>query len=652
MVMKTGCFLMLWLQATLLWAQHYIAPADSSLSIPAVTITANRLQNLGIGNKTTKVDSAQLIFFAHQNLTDILNNETALFLRSYGLGSLATLSVRGTASTQTAILWNGFNLQSPMNTLYDLSLLPVFFLDDIAVQQGSAGALFGSGAVGGSIHLNNQEKFNQGFSIKYASSYGSFQTLSNALSIAYSNKKWFTQTRLFYKQAENDFTFQNLAKFGKPIERLTNAQLNQYGVLHEHSLNLKNKKAKANQNLLALKIWHQGNTRNIPPSMTMNKSIAQQKDGITRITASWHYHLFRWNTVFRNAYFKETILFKDENSSLDELYIAQTIISEWENNITLRPQHLLQIAANYTFNTANSENYAGTTPVQHRGALFASYKYHTKNQKFNGVASIRQEVINQQQVPITPSLGLHYQIIKPLQYKASISRNFKVPSFNDWYWNQGGNPNLLSEKGWGAETGFEVKLAKQYFSFTTEQTFFANTINNRIIWLPNEIGIWTPENLSKVNSKGIESNITLQYQKNYFSLTIKANYQWVKATNSSNAANKAEANKQLIYIPMHKGILQFIVSYRNTQWQYQHSFTGKAFVTSDNTKTLPPYHIANMILSQKVAFKNYAFNVLAKVNNLYNQSYQVIEWRAMPGRHYEIGLQFSFNYKNSKTNPL
>jgi vitamin B12 transporter len=155
-----------------------------------------------------------------------------------------------------------------------------------------------------------------------------------------------------------------------------------------------------------------------------------------------------------------------------------------------------------------------------------------------------------------------------------------------------------------------------------------------------------------LNSKGIESNITLQFQKNYFSLTIKANYQWVKATNSSNAANKAEANKQLIYIPMNKGMLQFIVSYRNTQWQYQHSFTGKAFVTSDNTKTLPPYHIANMILSQKVAFKNYAFNVLAKVNNLYNQSYQVIEWRAMPGRHYEIGLQFSFNYKNPKTNPL
>lgn len=619
---------------------------DSIINIEAVTIASNKLKQLGIGNHTETLDSTTHIIFQCGTLTDVLNNESTAFIRSYGLGSLGTVSIRGASSTQTAMLWNGFNIQSPMNALYDASLLPIFFLDEVQVQHGSSGALFGSGAVGGSIHLNNKTVFDNGWQVKYAANYGSFNTLMQAASIGFSSKKWMVQTKAFYKQAENNFRFKNIAEFGSPMERQENAALQQWGILHEQAFNLLHKNASAKKNLLQFKILHQKSDRDIPPSMTMNTSEAQQADAIVRATASWDYAIKKWETTLRSAYFNEQINFVDPASNLDEHYTAQTAIVESEHKIYLHKRHLLHGGINYTFHTATTENYTGNNPSQNRGAVFASYRYTSGNNKLMAVASIRKEVINNQRVPFTPSVASEYQVLKFFRLKTNVSRSFRVPSFNDWYWTQGGNPNLKSETGWGGEAGVVFSKQKNYWHVESEQTFFTNSISERIIWLPNEIGIWTPENVARVNSIGWESSLKMQYAKNNFSSSFSIKYSLVNAMNSNDIPDKNEAGKQLIYIPKHKAVAQLFVAYKKTSLQYNHQLNGEMFYTADNSKVLPLYHTGNIVLSHQFVFKQITLQVFGKANNIWGEAYQVIVWRPTPLQNLEVGIQFNLNQKS------
>jgi vitamin B12 transporter len=375
---------------------------DTTVNISAVTIASDRLKQFGTGSKTEAIDTVQQFYQQAGTLSEVLQNESAVFIRSYGLGGLATVSIRGAASAQTAILWNGFNLQSPMNSLFDLSLIPAFFLDETKVQHGSAGALFGSGAIGGSIHLNTHPSFNDGLRVKYAGSYGSFNNLMQGGSVSYGNKRWSSVTKGFYHAAKNDFKFQNLAEFGKPEQRLANAAVKQYGLLHEQAFNLA--KGETTKNLLSFRMWRQWNQREIPPTMTTRASSQTQDDGIWRATATWEFSKKKWETVLRNAYFNEQIFFKDPSVNLDAKYNAHTVISEWENKIRFGKRHLVNVGISYNFNRAISDNYKGGMPVFHRGAVFVSYKYVSLSQKISAVASLRNEIINQKTTPLTPSI--------------------------------------------------------------------------------------------------------------------------------------------------------------------------------------------------------------------------------------------------------
>jgi len=81
------------------------------------------------------------------------------------LGSIATSAIRGASAGHTVVVWNGLALQSPMLGLLDLSMLPSGLVDEVSIQYGGQSTLWGSGAIGGVIHLNNQAKFGKKFGI-------------------------------------------------------------------------------------------------------------------------------------------------------------------------------------------------------------------------------------------------------------------------------------------------------------------------------------------------------------------------------------------------------------------------------------------------------------------------------------------------------
>ena len=98
------------------------------------------------GSMVTHIDTLALQMMKTQTISELLSSYSPVFMKSYGRGSTATASFRGTAPSHTQVFWNGIKLNSPMRGDVDFSLFPVYFIDDISLLHGGSSLQSGSGA--------------------------------------------------------------------------------------------------------------------------------------------------------------------------------------------------------------------------------------------------------------------------------------------------------------------------------------------------------------------------------------------------------------------------------------------------------------------------------------------------------------------------
>ena len=273
-----------------------------SIVLPVVEVEAPALRSNLTGTRNEQWDSKKLASLSGNNLGELLQQESGVFIKSYGIGSSATVAVRGGSAGHTAVLWNGLPLQSPMLGLLDFSLMPVSFLDKVDLQYGGNSSAWGSGAIGGVIALDNKLK-KETTSVEINSSAGSFGLLNNQLKAQYNFGKWTGVTRLFQKSADNNFTYQ--IREDLPIVEQTNAAFEQQGILQElYYL------PKGNQEL-SIRFWGQKTDRQIPPTSAQTRSLASQKDESLRGSIHWKSIQDKWIWNAKSGLFRESIHYQD-----------------------------------------------------------------------------------------------------------------------------------------------------------------------------------------------------------------------------------------------------------------------------------------------------------------------------------------------------
>src|SRR5215469_528007 len=113
-------------------------------------------------------------------VADALRVLPEVFLRSSGgPGSLTTMSIRGSSSTQTLVLLDGVPLNRPDQASVDLSTLPIQQVDHIEVMRGAFSAIYGSAAIGGVVNIVTKGRPESSASARI----GSYGETSNVLSI-------------------------------------------------------------------------------------------------------------------------------------------------------------------------------------------------------------------------------------------------------------------------------------------------------------------------------------------------------------------------------------------------------------------------------------------------------------------------------------
>lgn len=565
-----------------------------------------------------------------ENVADLLSKRSGIYVKSYGLGSLATTATRGSNASQTAVVWNGFPLQSPMLGQLDFALLPAIFVDEMILQYGGNSAGWGSGAIGGAVLLDNKMQFSKGLSTQVHVAAGNFGWHHHAAAVRYGNGRFAGSTRLFFEKAENDFSFQIHPDL--PEKEQEHAALQQQGILQELFWNIKPGQE------LALRAWLQNTDREIPPTLVQTRSEATQADEFLRTSLHWKRTGKTAVLQARTAFFSEKTDYRDALIGLESLSKFHTWMGEVEATWFLGRQFRLQSSLLQTYTRADAPAYENP-PEQSRTALFAAIRREEKRWRiqFDG----RIEHADGEFAPFTPGLGAEADVFKYLRIKGKITRNYRLPTFNDRFWRPGGNPGLLPESGWSEDLGLVFHGKYERFSWTYSVTGYHRRIENWILWAQKEGQIFfSPQNIAEVRSRGLEHRFDLGFHFSSGEITLSGGYDLTRSTNKEAIKNpNIEVGSQLFYTPLHRVFNE--ITFRSKGFQ----ITGFQQFTSDVAglnESVPAFTLGSLRVQYGRAFGQWSGTVYLQIENLWNADYRVVERRPMPGRYFRAGLSAGF----------
>lgn len=625
---------------------------DTIITIPPVDIVSEKPLKDRIVQRI-KIDTTLIQNYLNNNLSDLLSNHTPLFVKTYGQGSLATISFRGAGASHTSVEWNGININNPMLGQVDFSQLPIIFIDQIEILPGSSSLQNNSGALGGMINISSHPKFDKKLYGMAGFSYGSFNTKQSFAQIGGGNSKWQSRLRVFHETSDNNFEYYNNANGLWNYENQKNASYEKKGILAETHY-------QATKNLLSGSFWYHESDRNIPPIMSFQgmERIENQKDRDIRTSIKWISFFKKGNSDLNaglsfnhlNYYLAHQTQFglyeNYRNSSESESYflkyklefnLRKKLFLRWNSNFDHASAYYIDHRQDQSFNPKRNT----------LGSSLALFYTHRESTSFYILA--RKEMIDNKLTPFMPAIGMEINnlFFKRFIIKTNLSSNYHQASLNDMYWEPGGNPDLKSEKAISAdiELSYSNKQNSVLF-YQISSSFYASLVDNWIVWQPSEFRYWTAQNIQEVFARGLETKTEIKTNFKKLNVVFFANYSFTKTENIETDLDHIKSlGDQLIYIPENKANAFVNFVYSGYQLNYAYNFIGKRFTSgneNDERHFLPWYNLHNIGFSKKWIFKQWSSDIELKINNLLNTDYQAILWRAMPKRNYSLTLKINF----------
>ena len=594
--------------------------------------SATENKRFGIGTKLVAVPQESLAKMQMSSLADFIQKENAAYLKEYGRGMGAYISVRGTSASHTTIAWNGQSLSVPTMGQTDLSHIPLYFFDAMDIHIGGSSALYGDGSIGGSIQLRTKPKWERGAHGDVLISAGSFGTLFTGGTMRLSNNKIESRSSVLYSIARNNYRFENNTKPGRPEEYLNNAAYNNYGVLQELFGKIKN------GGILSFSLLYLDFDRQIQPSVSLNdrpESYASIYDRNFKTSVGYN------NSAKCFSYGATASYSYDHQRYKEDVIAAHTFIASAEGEYKTE-KFTLKGGLSGTYIKPVVHSYADSV-FEERGNVYLLAKY-TPFVPVTISAGLRYTLITNSTLPLMPSLDLRVMLLNrsghTLSARASVSRSSKVPTLNDRYWG-GEHLYLQSEKSLTAEGGLDYGWIKDSWSAEGFATLYRSEVDDWIRWLPAG-QVWRPQNIPEVLSHGAEAGLKITKEISDFKISLNTNYSFTNIVTVTPIWPEDPAKgEQLAYQPKHS--LRASLRADLDKW----SLYGGVYYTGTRTTLdiydiLPSYVLADIGLIYRFSLFGENFTANGVVKNITDASYQNVKFYAMPGRNWQISLQWKF----------
>ncbi len=592
-----------------------------------IILSDDKLIDWSMGASIQSLDSSLKVYKSY-DLAQLLASSTHIRIRTYG--ALATSSIRGAGAAHTQVLWNGISLNSPMTGQYDLSLMPLFFAKNLQVQSGGLSYLLGDGAIGGSLHINNELQFNQGKHYSILKSLGSFGEFNLGVKANLSNNKSAVEIAIHRHWSKNNFPYTNPYN---STETIKGTHANQFSRALQVSFS-----KKLSESFRADFIYfYQEANRLIPPTLYEAFSTAEKEEKAHRYLLKTKFvkESIKWTS--NTSFSSDRLIYVDSLKDINANHNTEQYSFKQALEVKLNPRNRIRIEQRALHQIINSKSILGRDNKETRFAVAANY-HHTYSNNLAFLLSSRQEFLENHNSPFLPSLGLTYSPAKIGLFECSLSRSYRNPSWNDLYWDPGGNPDLKPEDGLMLNLSYLKSIKHKNFATDIKLATYYGKISDWIIWLPVN-GYWTPENFALVEQKGLELEtiLSLLTKVGVFKFTNLGSLQL--STNLSERVTGDHAlGKQLIYVPLLQLNESFSWSKNSLGFTMNYHYESRRFTADDHSSELAAYNIASIALYKKVKLKYTMLDIGFNIDNLFSQDYQLVQGRPMPGRTLKLNF--------------
>jgi len=610
---------------------------SNAVSLSAVTVRAIAPERFLAGQKIQRIDSTTLLQFRFASITDALAFNTPLAFKNYGPGQLATVSFRGTSASHTAVLWNGININQPNLGLTDFSTIPVAGFDRLAVQYGSSSSAVGSDAVGGSILLGSTPSWQPGIRLMVGQQIASFRNNQTHLGAQYAlplgaSWKLSGKSLIYRSQLNNEYPYtERQHYFLEPSTTSQRGLIQDLTFLHKSGRQL------------SINAWLTDNDLIQSPQDTLARERTRTQSA--RLLATYEAN----RMTIRVGWIRDILDYAKGNLNNPSHTQTNRFITRIEREFALasnRPYQLtLRTGAEWSHYGTRTDGYGGQLIEEDRADLYALLRFQTTRWLLS--ANVRQAFVTRFNPPLTPSVGAEYRLVQQKRFtltaKGAVSRSYRVPTLNERYWADLGNPNLLPENGFNLETGLATAGAlSDHLNLTAELSAYRNRVDNWTYWNPTTN--YHVENLQLVVARGLELTTGLIYTQADWKAGIRLGYAFTRSSQERayDAYSQDVIGKQLVYVPLHSGTLNTYLQQGRSRISLQMQANSRRYTTFDNSQFFKGSVLANVVLEHSVNWRFMLVRIQGQVNNVFDTLVLGVKRNAMPGRNWAINLIINF----------
>lgn len=628
-----------------------------------VLVTAERSRHEVIPVQT--LSGEELKRLNSNSVADALRYFAGVQIKDYGgVGGIKTVNVRSMGTNHTGVVYDGVQLGNAQNGQIDLGQFSLDNMETISLHNGQKSQIlqpardFGSA---GTVYMRTRTpKFAPGksYNARAAVRFGSFDLLNPSALIelrlsnhvnAQLSAEWVTSTGKYkfrYRRVNpaGELAYDTTAVRENGDINATRIELNLNGTMPLGEWHFKAYNYNSERGIpgaIVNNVWRRGER------IWDNNSFVQGNltQGFGRFTTL--------NTVKYAFYRTHYVNNDDKQIKIDNLYRQREFYFSTANEYELFSWWRVSASYDFQWNTLDADMYDFAKPDRYSNllAIATAFDLGRFKAQASGLGTFIHDNLRGKQAPkdkkvFTPAVYASFQPFSntaDYAIRAFVKRSFRMPTFNDLYYADMGNSKLNPERVTQYNLGFNYDHSGRGIisrAMLSADGYY-NKVKNKIVAYPKGQQFrWTMLNLGVVDIRGVDVSgllTVMPVRELYFTLRVQYTYQ--RAIDITNPADNYYRD-QIPYIPHHSGSAVVNAQWHGWNVNYSFIYVGERYNQQENIRYnyMQPWYTSDVSLSYDFKVGTVGCRLLAEVNNLLSQDYDVILNYPMPKRNYRFSL--------------
>ena len=597
--MKTNLFTLI----GLLVIQYGIAQQVQSLD--SVTIESTRIDlPFKENSRTISIITAEVIEDSPAtNLAELLQQEAGIDIRRQGIyGMQADLYIRGGSFDQTLLLIDGIKVEDPQTGHHTLNIaLPLEVIKRIEIIKGPAARIFGQNAFTGAINIvtktNGDLKNNVGFQLGSYNQQHATATLGKSLdntnvmghasinsSEGYRYNTDFQNQNYFLKSSFNTKT--------TPIDVIATFSERKFGGNQFYAIDAKEQYEETQSSLVGISTIIKRGDLKISPQLYWKRN------------QDMYLYIRNNPSVYRNLHISNKV-----GIQINSSYSSSIGVTGFGIDVAKVKMNSNRLG--------NRERWMGNFFLEHRFSLL--------DNKLDVTPGVAINYFSEFDFNAFPGIDLGYRINDSFRVYANAGYTYRVPTYNDLYYvgrQDIGNENLVPERAISEEIGLK------YFGdkLTASVAFFNRDSDNLIDYTKeNEDDKWQSNNLKRLNSNGIEAQLSSPFKLGQYTQSLSLGYTYL---NEDLGTVKSNFSKYVI-----NSLNQHLTA--NIKTQFSKNFSQSVVYKFADRANGENYSVVDVQLKLMIN----TLELTLTGNNIFNASYVETGIVPMPKGNVLVGLR-------------